>query len=335
LNRPLAAFLGFAAVLAASSCAGPGPSDAPAAIPAVSRAPTGLSAEELGRRGEEAGIHNLAEVAPGLLRGAQPEGDGAFALLAGLGVKTILTVDGSRPEVENAARQGIRYVHIPVEYAGFTRDEQVRIAKVAVDLPGPLFVHCHHGKHRGPAACGIAWMARDGAAPEAVVADMRKAGTDPRYAGLYGDVVAFRPVTREELARVSEADLPPVARTPDLVGTMVRIDSTFDRMKAIRQAGWQTPPSMPDLQPSHEARILAEHFRELARLDEAMRKPADFQGWRREAEKSSWELEEALGSREPSAAAAAMDRVGASCAACHDVYRNTRPDQVKAGPDRR
>lgn len=272
--------------------------------------------------GEAAGVHNLAEVSPGLFRGAQPEGDAAFAALAALGVKTILSVDGSLPDAEGAAKHGIRTVHLPTEYSGFTREEEVRIAKVALDLPGPLLVHCHHGKHRGPAACGIAWMARDGVSPDLVVADMRKAGTDPAYAGLYGDVAAFRAVTREELAKVGDADLPSAAKLPDLVDAMVAIDRTFDRMKAIRKAGWKVPASMPDVKPSHEARILAEHFRELGRLDEVKARPGDFREKLSTAEERSFALESSILGDDAALADPAMDRVAAACAACHDVYRN-------------
>ncbi|NUN52531.1 MAG: cytochrome c, partial [Planctomycetaceae bacterium] len=292
--------------------------------PAPAPASTGKSKEELHREGEAAGIHNLAEVAPGILRGAQPEGDASFALLAGLGVRTILSVDGAAPDVEGAARHGIRTVHIPTEYSGVTRDQQVRIAKVAqvAAEDGGLFVHCHHGKHRGPAASGVAWMARDGVPGEAAVADMKAAGTDPNYRGLYRDVLGFRPVTAEELARVTDADLPPVARVPDLVGSMVDLDRTFERMKAVKAAGWRTPAGMPDVQPSHEARILAERFRELLRLEDAKVKAEDFRGWAAGSEKAAWELEAALEAGDGKAAAAALETVSVSCKDCHSKYRN-------------
>jgi protein tyrosine phosphatase (PTP) superfamily phosphohydrolase (DUF442 family) len=268
----------------------------------------------------------MAEVAPGLFRGAQPEGDASFAHLAGLGVRTIVSVDGARPDAEGAARHGIRYVHLPMEYSGIPREEQVRIARVARDAEGGIFLHCHHGKHRGPAASAIAWMARDGCSPEAAIADMRAAGTDPRYEGLYDDVREFRPVTDEELAAVRPEDLGPAAKVPDFIEAMVRIDATFERMKAVRKAGWRTPASMPDVRPAHEARILAEHLREAARLDEARGRPDDFRGWLSDAERSAWDLETALreGGGGADAAAAALDRVSASCGACHDVYRNRR-----------
>ena len=315
--RPAAAF-GLAAALAAVSCSTSASTGGPP-VPAAATTPEALQAE-----GEAAGIHHLAEVAPGLLRGAQPEGDASFALLARLGVRTILSVDGARPDAEAAARHGIRYVHLPMEYSGIPREEQARIAKVARDLPGGLFVHCHHGLHRGPAACAVAWMARDGTGPEEAAAMMKAAGTDPRYEGLYAAVAGFLPPTAEEMARVREEELAASARVPDLVEAMVALDGTFSRMKAVRRSGWKTPGDLPDVVPSHEARILAERFREVARLDEAKGMPADFRGWLSEAEKASWALEGALRAGDGGAAASSLDRVGAACGACHDQYRNRR-----------
>jgi hypothetical protein len=314
--------LGLAAALSAPACSSTsegGPSE-----PAPAPVSTGRSKEELHHEGEAAGIHGLAEVAPGLLRGAQPEGDASFALLAGLGVRTILSVDGSAPDVEAASRHGIRYVHIPTEYSGVTRDQQVKIAKVAQEAAadGGLFVHCHHGKHRGPAASAVAWMSRDGASCEAAVADMKSAGTDPNYRGLYRDIMEFKPVTAEELARVKDADLPPVARVPDLVGSMVNVDRTFERVKAVKASGWKSPAGMPDVQPSHEARILAEQFRELLRLEEVKGKAEDFRGWAAKSEKAAWELEAAIKAGDGKAAAAALEVVSVSCKDCHARYRN-------------
>ncbi len=308
----------LAAACAVPACSSPA-DPAPARVPPPA---TGLPAEEVARLGEEAGIHGMAEVAPGLLRGAQPEGDAAFALLARLGVGTILSVDGSRPDVEGAARHGIRYIHVPIEYAGITREQQVRIAAAAKSAEGGLFVHCHHGKHRGPAAGVIAWMTLDGVSCAQAVAEMERAGTDHGYEGLYRDVANFRPVTEEELAGVTEADLPPTARVPDLVESMVNIDNTFSRMRRVKAAGWKSPADMPDVSPAHEARILAEHFREMQRLDAAKAKPADFQGWASGAENAAWDLEKALKAGDAEGAGKALDRVGVSCKDCHDRYRN-------------
>jgi cytochrome c556 len=312
----LTAALAVAALVAACSAPGPAPEPVPAAAAGI---PADLPAA-----GEAAGIHNLGQIAPGLFRGAQPEGEASFALLASLGVRTVLSVDGARPDLENAARYGIRYVHVPVEYSGLTRGEQVKIARVATDAEGGIFVHCHHGKHRGPAAGAIAFMTREGCEPSKALEMMRLAGTDPKYEGLYADVGAFRPVTAEELAAVKPSDLPSAAVVPDVTGAMVKVEAHFERMKAVKKAGWATPREMPDVVPAHEARILAEQFRELARIEEVKGKPGDFRGWVAAAEKAAWEMEEALRAGKPDAAAAALDRVGTTCNACHDVYRNAR-----------
>lgn len=311
------------ALAVAGACAAP-PPEGPAPGPGAPHGETGP--DDLHARGERAGIHNLAEVAPGLLRGAQPSGDAAFALLASLGVKTILSVDGARPDVEGAARHGIRTVHLPMGYSGVPRGEQVRIAATARQAAGQggLFVHCHHGRHRGPAASGIAWMARDGCDPSHAVADMHRAGTDPKYEGLYADVAEFRPITPEDYAAVRPEDLPEAASVPDLIESMVRIDASFERMKAVRKAGWRTPAAMPDVSPAHEARILAEHYRETARLEEVKARPQDFRDFLADGEKAAWALEEAIRAGGGEAAARAFDAVDASCNSCHSSYRNRR-----------
>jgi hypothetical protein len=316
LNARIA--LPAAVVLAlAGACAAPS-SDAPASA---------AGHGDLHEQGEKAGIHNLAEVAPGILRGAQPEGDASFALLASLGVKTALSVDGAQPDVEGAAKHGIRYVHIPIGYSGLTREEQVKIGKVSKEAGGALFVHCHHGKHRGPAASGVAWMARDGSDPKLAVADMKKAGTDPKYEGLYADVLGFRPIAAEEYAKIRPEDLPSAAPVPDFIEAMVRVDDTFERVKAIRSAGWKTPAAMPDVMPAHEVRILAEHLRETARLEEVKARPQDFRDWLASGEKAAWALEEAIRAGGGDAAQTAFEAVNTSCNSCHTAYRNKRPSR--------
>ena len=49
---------------------------------------------------------------------------------------------------------------------------------------------------------------------------------------------------------------------------MVEIDRHWDQLKAIRDAGYRTPRTHPDLVPAQAALQLLEDFRELARLEE-------------------------------------------------------------------
>ena len=46
--------------------------------------------------------------------------------------------------------------------AGINEDEIAMIAKTFREVEGPFYVHCYHGKHRGPAAAAIGRVALDG-----------------------------------------------------------------------------------------------------------------------------------------------------------------------------
>src|SRR5947209_4439852 len=89
------------------------------------------------------GIENGYRLSPRLLSGGEPRGAGAFAALQALGVRTILSVDASRPDPQTARRFGIRYVHLPVGYDGIPRERAVQIVEAARTLPGPVVIHCH------------------------------------------------------------------------------------------------------------------------------------------------------------------------------------------------
>src|SRR4051794_39790224 len=84
-----------------------------------------------------AGLHNAFRISGRVYSGSSPDGEGGFAALAALGIKTVLSVDGARPDVEAARRHGLRYVHLPFGYDGIPRDRVVALAKAAATLPGP------------------------------------------------------------------------------------------------------------------------------------------------------------------------------------------------------
>ena len=104
-------------------------------------------------------LPNAYRLHPRVISGGQPEGEQAFARLKELGVKTVISVDGARPEVELARKYGLRYVHLPHGYDGVPDERASELAKAVRDLPGPVYIHCHHGKHRSPAAATVACVA--------------------------------------------------------------------------------------------------------------------------------------------------------------------------------
>src|SRR5690349_19529458 len=87
-------------------------------------------------RVEAAGLHNVLRVSDRLYSGSSPEGEEGFRSLEELGVRTVVSVDGARPDVEGARRHALRYVHLPIGYDGVPRDQALRLARAVRDLPG-------------------------------------------------------------------------------------------------------------------------------------------------------------------------------------------------------
>jgi hypothetical protein len=276
------------------------------------------------------GVHNLFALGTNLLSGSTPVGEAGFAALQKLGVKTILSVDGARPDVELAARYGLRYVHLPHGYDGIGTNVQAQLVKAGSVLPRPLYVHCHHGKHRGPTAAAVIGLAVGGWTPEQAQMWLRIAGTSTNYVGLYQTVAGFRKPTPAELESVP-AEFPSIARVSGLVDAMVAIDERWDGLKAVRAAGYSAPREHPDLQPANEAVILWEHYRETARLPDAERRGPEFVERLRTAEQEVREIERGLRefARNPDPAVRraldrAFDAAAKSCSTCHQAFRDVR-----------
>jgi protein tyrosine phosphatase (PTP) superfamily phosphohydrolase (DUF442 family) len=269
------------------------------------------------------GLHNVIHVSDKLVSGSSPEGDAGFETLRSLGIKTIITVDGARPEVDRARKFDMRYVHLPIGYDGISQEQANQIARAVRDLPGPIYLHCHHGRHRGPAAAAASQFCLDEKCTAAVAIEiMKRAGTDPHYTGLISAPNRIHRPSADELAAAA-ADFPETAPIPALAQAMVEIDATWDNLQAIRKVGWKTPRDQADLDPPHEALQLVEHYRELSRRDDIAKRPEDFRRWLGDAEKSAVDFEESLHSK----AAAdeiekAFQRCRASCTQCHANYRD-------------
>ncbi len=276
---------------------------------------------------EMPGLPNVIYVSERLFSGGSPDGDAGFESLKKLAIKTILSVDGAAPDVPRAKKFDMRYVHLPIGYDGVSQQQAEQLARAVRDLPGPLYIHCHHGKHRGPAAAAAAKLCLDQECTVAqAVAVMKRAGTDPHYAGLYAAPRQLRRPTAADLDR-APAIFPETAIIPALAEAMVEIDHRFENLLAARKAGWQTPLDHPDIDPPHEALQLLEHFRELARQPLLRKRPEDFGRWLGEGERTAADLEKTLrvakGTAVDAAAAEkAFQRTRAACTQCHAKYRD-------------
>jgi protein tyrosine phosphatase (PTP) superfamily phosphohydrolase (DUF442 family) len=286
-----------------------------------SSTPSSKPSADLGKI-EKPGLHNVYRITEKLISGSSPEGDDGFRSLAELGVKTIITVDGAKPDVERARKFGLRYVHLPFGYDGISQQRVFELAKAVRDLPGPIYLHCHHGKHRGPAAAAAVHLCLDSRCTvEQAIDEMKRAGTDPHYTGLFKVPRDIARPTNEELDRL-EVAYPEVAEVPELAQSMVTIDNRWENLKRIRAAGWKAPPREPDLDPPHEALQLREHYREAARLPSVAGGPEEMRKWIREAGEKARLLEESLRKQQPDEEV--FRQSAAACTACHAKYRDVK-----------
>lgn len=275
------------------------------------------------------GLHNAFQISDRVYSGSSPEGEPGFAALQQLGIKTIVSVDGARPDVESAGRHGLTYIHLPFGYDGIPRERVLALAKVAATVPGPVYVHCHHGKHRGPAAVAVMQLCGDpGWDADKAAVWLKTAGTDPRYAGLTSLPRSLVRPTAEELAR-TPGEFSAAAPVPDLARLMVEVDARWDHLKLTKAAGWVAPKDHPDIDPPHEAVQLGEHYREAARLDSVERRGSGFVKILDDADAAAKELEAALRATpvDKDRAGRAFARSAAACAACHDQFRDRPNDR--------
>lgn len=265
-----------------------------------------------------------------VLSGGQPDGDDAFRELQELGVRTVISVDGAQPDVAAAARFGLRYVHLPHGYDGISPERAAELAKAVRDLPGPIYIHCHHGKHRSPAAATVACVAAGLLPSEGAETILKTAGTSPHYRGLYEAAVSARRIDDHVLDALrvefrESADLPRMAEA------MVHIEHAHDHLKQFAAAGWKPLPKQPDLDPPHEALLLREHFTELLRTPEVQAQPAAFARLLKDSQSASESLEAALRRQDRKTANSALQLITDRCTDCHGRFRDV-PLSEKLSP---
>lgn len=276
-------------------------------------------------------LPNAIRIHPKVISGGQPEGQAGFDELKDLGVKTVISVDGAKPDLDAAKKAGLRYVHLPHGYDGIPETRVKELAKAVRDLKGPIYIHCHHGKHRSPAAASSACIAAGLIAPDQALGILKLAGTSDKYRGLYQTAESARQLESKLLDEL-QTDFPEAVEATPFNKAMVQIEHTHDRLKQIAANGWKPTPDHPDLAPAHEALILQEHYTELLRTDHVKAQPEDFQKSAQTSEGAARALVSAL--EEWNAASnppppppprtldAAFNVVSTQCTVCHQKYRD-------------
>ncbi len=271
---------------------------------------------------EMPGLHNLMQLSDDVFSGSEPVGDEAFTSLQTLGVQTIVSVDGATPDIDMARKYGIRYVHIPFGYDTIPLTVQLSLTRAARQSKTPLYIHCHHGKHRGPAAAAIVCRAKGLVDSAGALKNMENAGTSRDYKGLWRDVEHYSvPSDETELPQLVE-----VAKVESLPAAMARIDRNFDHLKLCAAADWQAPADHPDLSASQEALQLKESLHEASRrLSEtahAAEYDATFRKWLTESDSSAQMLHASIQANDHTRATAIFLSLQRSCKQCHASYRD-------------
>ena len=305
--------------------------DATATVPAVqTRAVPALPTIDAAAPVDAPGLHNVVAFAPDVLSGSVPEGDAGFDSLKAWGVRMIISVDGAVPDLERAKARGIRYVHLPIGYHGFDEARKLELARAVHDLPRPVYIHCHHGKHRSAGAAGTIAVTLGWMTPDQAVSRMKVAGTAPSYSGLYRCAAESVKVADAAISG-ARADFPEVSRPAGLVKGMVDIDLTWDNLKAVQKAGWTVPSDHPDVVPAAEAGRLADTLRLLCDDTTVKAKPTEFQAMMARSAQQAQSLEDLLAKLVAGARPSPEDaerlnaiasQIAATCKACHTAYRD-------------
>lgn len=210
-----------------------------------------------------------------VLSGGQPQGEAGYAELQRLGIRTIISVDGIRPDLEAAHEHRLQLIHLPHGYDGITAARRQELAHAVLTAPGPTYVHCHHGVHRSPAAAAVGCIVAGLISRDAGINVLRQAGTSEDYTGLWDSVRQAAPGNLEQLAalqiRFTEFEPP-----PPIVDAMGRLESIMEQLENQLSVGPDDRDSTSDPSAGSQALLLKEEFTEMGRMDSVQDQPEEF-----------------------------------------------------------
>ncbi|WP_432798733.1 phosphatase domain-containing protein [Poriferisphaera sp. WC338] len=262
------------------------------------------------------GLKHTLHVTSTVYTGSEPNSPQSFRTLAALGIKTIISVDGTKPNIDLAAEHNMTYVHIPISYNRIPEPQLLALTHAARTLPQPIYIHCHQGKHRGPTAAAIYLIAQNQISPTDARSILIAAGTSPNYPGLWESAENFTPPP-------PAVPLPPLTDyTPPstIVHTMTRLDRHIDALEQIQNNNWSPTDKHPDAEPAHQALQVRELLRELARTNPSSNHR--YNDLLSHSQQLATDLENALRPLNASRATDALTQLSTACTSCHQRFRN-------------
>jgi protein tyrosine phosphatase (PTP) superfamily phosphohydrolase (DUF442 family) len=264
-------------------------------------------------------IQNLHQLTDDLYSGGEPPTAEHYEQLAQLGIRTVVSVDAIAPDPELAESHGIRIVHLPIGYDGINDERALQLAAAIETLEQPIFVHCHHGKHRGPAALTVGAIGAGLITNDQATRYMRTAGTSPKYPGLWEAAKRAHPFNASSLRNVP--DLPSRAPVSDFVDAMGQVDRLHDRLWSMAMNDWQTPEDHPDLSPTAVSGQIHDLLR--AMLDDEIihQEGEGMRSMMITSIEAAAQTEQSIDDGRFSDALDSLTNLNQSCTDCHDQYR--------------
>ena len=123
------------------------------------------------------GLTVVGRVAPGILRGAQPEPEG-YATLKAMGVRTVISLRTNHGERKAVEAAGMRYIEIPIKLWKNVDPAAVQDALSVMTDPAnqPVFVNCSRGVDRTGMVVAVYRMEVDGWSEAEAEAEMEAFG---------------------------------------------------------------------------------------------------------------------------------------------------------------
>lgn len=253
------------------------------------------------------------QVNGGLSYGSGPRSASDLRGLYDRGVRVVVSVDAALPMVEEARAIGIRMIHIPTRYSGIDDEALAALKRVSMEVKEPLFLHCHHGKHRGPTATAIMGMFRNELSLEEALRLMSKAGTGKEYVGLWKAVRDFE--SRSSISASPEL----YERQPadQVAGQMLIADESMEMLQKLAVS----KSSHDDIEGiAHQIVLLREAIAESRRFSDP--EQADLMEQFTKSEDLIRRLGRAAAKPTEAAFSDTLQSLGTSCKDCHRDHRN-------------
>ncbi|MDF1808280.1 MAG: hypothetical protein P1U42_01140 [Phycisphaerales bacterium] len=262
-------------------------------------------------------IENLYQLQEGFYSGGEPKNRAAYEQLASLGIRTVISVDAVAPDASLAGEYNIRVIHLPTSYDGINESRVKELAFAIQSTFKPIYVHCHHGKHRGPAALCAGAIATGYIDQDKAQSFMTKAGTSKHYPGLWDSVKQTR-----KLDSIKPVTLTEKAHLEGFAESMAEIDRANEQLWLCIENKLRAPEDHPDLSASSLAGQIHDMLRSLTHDETTQTEGFLFEEYLKDSIVLASQVEQSITNQDPDGALISMEKLTESCVECHSRFRD-------------